>query len=99
MQHVGVGQDQVGALADRAPLLARRVAVVDRVAQEPAAELGRLAGLVLGERLGRVEVERARRGSEASVSSTGRLKRERLAAAVPVVTIVCPRRALSSASA
>ena len=34
VQHVGVGEDQVRALADRAPLLARGVAVVDRVAQE-----------------------------------------------------------------
>ena len=34
VQHVRVGQDQVGALADRPALLARRVAVVDRVAQE-----------------------------------------------------------------
>jgi hypothetical protein len=61
VEHVRVGEDQVGALADRAALLARGVAVVDRVAQEPATELGELARLILGERLGRVEVERARR--------------------------------------
>ena len=61
VQHVRVGEDQVRALADRAPLLARRVAVVDRVAQERAPpKLVQLARLVLGERLGRVEVERAR---------------------------------------
>ena len=81
-----------------APLLARGVAVVDRVAQEAAAELRELAGLVLGQRLGRVEVERARRGSDASVSSTGRLKASDLPLAVPVVTIVSAP-ALSRASA
>ena len=58
VQHVGVGEDEVGARADRAPFLARRVAVVDGVTQEAAAERGQLAGLVLGQRLRRIEVER-----------------------------------------
>ena len=41
-------------------VVARGVAVVDRVAQRRQAELGELARLVLGERLGRVDVERPR---------------------------------------
>jgi hypothetical protein len=60
VQHVRVRQDQVRALTDRAALLARRVAVVDRVAQERRPQLVQLACLVLGERLRRVDVDRAR---------------------------------------
>ena len=59
VEHVGVGEDEVGAAADRGPLLARRVAVVDRLAQPGRAQLAELARLVLGERLGRIEVEGA----------------------------------------
>ena len=82
VEHVRVGEDQVGALADRAPLLARRVAVVDRVAQEAAApSSGRqLARLVLRERLGRVEVERARRGVGRERVEHRQVERQRLAA-------------------
>ena len=57
VQHVRVGEDQVGAPADRPALLARGVAVVDRVAQPAPADPREPARLVLGERLGRVEVE------------------------------------------
>ena len=61
MQHVGVGEHDVGALADLRARLARRVAVVDRRAHALAqAERGQRARLVLGERLRRIEVERAR---------------------------------------
>ena len=60
VEHVGVGEDQVAALADRRALLARRVAVVDRgpdrLVQPERVERARL---VLGERLGRVQVQRA----------------------------------------
>ena len=61
VEHVRVGDHQVAALADRGPLGARRVAVVDRgadrlVQPEPVQR----AGLVLGERLGRIQIERAR---------------------------------------
>ena len=59
IEHVGVGEDQVAASADGPALLARGVAVVDRRAQEGRAQRVELAGLVLSERLGRVEVERA----------------------------------------
>ena len=61
MQHVGVGQHDVGALADLRARLARRVAVVDRRAHALGqAERGQRPRLVLGERLGRIEVERPR---------------------------------------
>ena len=81
MEHVRVGEDQVRAAPDRRPVLARRVAVVDRVAQLAAGRSSdELARLVLGQRLGRVEVERpAPSGRAAIASSTGRLKRQRLA--------------------
>ncbi len=60
VEHVGVGEHQVRPLPDGAALLAARVAVVDRrpdllVQAEPVER----AGLVLGQRLRRVEVERA----------------------------------------
>ena len=41
VEHVGVGEDQVRAAADRRAVLARGVAVVDRVAKLRQAELGR----------------------------------------------------------
>jgi hypothetical protein len=59
VEHVRVREDQVRARADRPALGGGRVAVVDRVAQERRLEAGELARLVLGERLGRVEVEGA----------------------------------------
>ena len=62
VEHVGVGEDEVVAAADRRALLARRVAVVDRLAQAGRAQRGELARLVLGERLGRVEIEGAALG-------------------------------------
>ena len=61
VQHVGVGQDQVGARADGAPLLLGRVAVVDRGPQVGQLQRVQRARLVLGQRLGGVQVERARR--------------------------------------
>ena len=36
VQHVGVGEDEVGSLADLRPFLAGRVAVVDRGTDRPA---------------------------------------------------------------
>ena len=81
-------------------LLARRVAVVDRVAQEPR----RRAPTACAPGPGRAPWSgrgrgRAPRGRAASVSSTGRLNASDLPLAVPVVTIVWPRRAAPSASA
>ena len=60
VQHVGVGDDDVRAAPDRQPLLARRVAVVDRRPRPLDAERVQRARLVLRERLRRVQVERAR---------------------------------------
>ena len=53
VQHVGIRQHHVRALADRGSLLLGRVAVVDRVVECGDAQLGQAAGLVLRERLGR----------------------------------------------
>ena len=65
VEHVGVREDQVRAPADRAALLLRRVAVVDRVAQERGAQLVELARLVLGERLRRDRGRARARGGRA----------------------------------
>ena len=68
--------------------LRRRVAVVDRGLEPLQAERGERAGLVLGERLRRVQVQRARIfGSCAIASRTGRLNASDFPDAVPVVTI------------
>ena len=63
MEHVRVGHHDVGASPDGRSVLAGRVAVEDRVS-EPAPvrhELGQLLLLVLRQRLGRVDVQRAGR--------------------------------------
>ena len=100
VQHVGVGEHDVRAPADLRARLARRVAVVDRRAHLRAEAEGReRARLVLGERLGRIEVERARARVAQSTSSVGRLKHSDLPDAVPVVTIVGPAHAAASACA
>ena len=61
VEHVGVREDEVRPPADGGALVAGRVAVVDR-GPHPLAqpELGDRAGLVLRQRLRRVEVDRAR---------------------------------------
>ena len=102
MQHVGVGEHEVRARAGsrRAPRAAcRRRRCAGRTApREP--ERADRARLVLGERLGRVEVERARPGGRGrATSSVGRLKHSDLPEAVPVVTIVGPCQAASSGAA
>jgi hypothetical protein len=61
VEHVGIGEDHVRALANGRPLASGRVTVVDREADRLLeAEPVQRARLVLGERLGRVEVESAR---------------------------------------
>ena len=61
VEHVGVGEHDVRAPADVRARLTRGVAVVDRGTHLLGqAEGAQRAGLVLGECLGRVEVERAR---------------------------------------
>ena len=79
VQHVRVREDRVGEAAHEMALLARRVAVVDRRPQaEPVVAQG--ARLILGERLRRVDVERARRLPLAHGREHGQRERERLAA-------------------
>jgi hypothetical protein len=61
VEHVRVGEDQVGALANRRALRARGVAVVDRRANLPRhPERVQRPRLILGQRLGRVQVQRPR---------------------------------------
>ena len=79
VQHVGVGEDDVAVAADRRALLARRVAVVDREPGVLDVEAVERARLVLGERLRRVEVERAGAGVAAEDVEGGELEAERLA--------------------
>jgi len=80
VQHVGVGEDEVRAPADLRALRPRRVAVVDRRPHPPAqAELGDRARLVLGERLRRVQVQRARLRVPAQDVERRELEAQRLA--------------------
>ncbi len=60
VEHVRVGQDEVGPAADLPAPLGRRVAVVDRGAHPRHAERREAPSLVLRERLRGVEVEGAR---------------------------------------
>ena len=109
VEHVRVREDQVRALPNRAPLLARRVAVVDGLAQVLAAGARRkareAAGLVLRERLRRVEVEGARGHVARQGVEDRQVERERLAARgargddgvaaagrLERVGLVCPQR-------
>ena len=81
VQHVGVGEDEVRAPADGQALLALGVAVVDRGAHLLGQPEGvERARLVLGERLGRVEVERARLGVRAQDLERREVEAQRLAA-------------------
>ena len=81
VQHVGVGEHEVRAPADGQALLALGVAVVDRGAHLLGQPEGvQRAGLVLGERLGRVEVERARLGVRAQDLERREVEAQRLAA-------------------
>ena len=80
MEHVGVREHHVRALADRRTLLAGCVAVVDR-GTDPLVEAEGVEAprLVLGKRLRRVEVERAGGGVLRQHLERRQLKAERLA--------------------
>ena len=78
VEHVRVRQHEVRPLADLPAALARRVAVVDRRPQPLQPELGERAGLILRERLRRVEVERARLRLARDRVEHGEVERERL---------------------
>ncbi len=79
VEHVGVGEDQVRAAPDLRPVVARRIAVVDRVAKLRQAQRGQLSRLVLGEGLGRVEVEGAVAGIADQPVKDGKVEGQRLA--------------------
>ena len=55
----GFGEDHVRAATDVAPLLGRRVTVIDRRPQPGQAERRERPGLILSQRLGRIEQERS----------------------------------------
>ena len=78
VQHVRVRQDEVGASADRRAVIPRRVAVVDRVAEPAEPELVELSSLVLGQRLGRIEVERPGTRVAHELVEDGKVEAERL---------------------
>ena len=59
VEHVRVGEDHVREATDLPALLGRRVAVVDRRPQARDAVARERPELILRERLGRIEVERA----------------------------------------
>ena len=79
VQHVGVGEDDVAVAADRGALLSGRVAVVDREPGVLDVERVERARLVLRERLGRVEVERAGASVAAQHVEGRELEAQRLA--------------------
>ena len=80
VEHVGVGDHEVGLAPDRGPLLAGRVAVVDRgaeVAVQP--EPLERARLILRQRLGRVQEQRPRGRIVGECLERRDLKAQRLA--------------------
>jgi hypothetical protein len=79
VEHVRVGQDQVRPLADLPAPFARRVAVVDRGLEALQPQLRQRAGLILGERLRRVQVQRARLRLADDRIEHGEVEGERLA--------------------
>ena len=80
VEHVRVGQDDVRPLADLPAPLALGVAVVDRRLDPLQAERLQRAGLILRERLRRVEVERAALRLAREQVEHGQVEREALAA-------------------
>ena len=78
VDHVRVGQDHVRPLADLQALFGRRVAVVDRGLEPGDLEGRQRAELVLRERLGRVEIERAALGLPRQLVEHREVERERL---------------------
>ncbi len=83
VQHVGVGQDDAGALAGGTARVARGVAVVDdRAGAQPrgAHQLAQPRLLIAGERLGGKKVDRARVGIVDACLQDGQVEAEALAA-------------------
>ncbi len=80
VEHVRVGEDRVRPRPHLAPLVDRRVAVVDRRPHAGHAEGCEAARLILRERLRRIEVERARLRVAGDRVEHGEVEGERLAA-------------------
>jgi hypothetical protein len=83
VQHVRVRQHDVAAVADQRPPAGWRVTVVDvdlELDRQAAAECAELGQLILGQRLGREEVERAARGLLQESLQDGQVVAERLPA-------------------
>ena len=78
VEHVGVREDHVRPFANLPPALCRSVAVVDRRADVRRPELCERARLVLGQGLGRVEVERPSFGLSGDRVQDGQVEAERL---------------------
>ena len=80
MQHVGVGQDQVGARPHGPPRVLRRIPIVGEHAElgQGLGDRFELGELILGERLGRKEIEHARVGLPEQRLQHGQVVAERL---------------------
>ena len=78
VDHVRVGQDHIRPLADLQALFGRGVAVVDRGLEPRDLEGRQRAELVLRQRLGRVEIERAALGLPRQLVEHREVERERL---------------------
>ena len=79
VEHVRVREDDVRPLANLPAPLARRVTVVDRRADIRCVQLRQCAGLVLRERLRRIEIERAALRVSRDRVQNGEVEGERLA--------------------
>ncbi len=79
VDHVGVGEDHVRPRADLPALLGRSVAVVDRRPEPGGVQRGERAELILRERLGRVQVERAALRLPRHLVEHGEVEGQRLA--------------------
>ncbi len=80
VEHVGVGEHDVGFAADLGARLLGRIAVIDRgpdTLRQP--EAGQRPRLILGQRLGRIEVERSRSRLAAEHLDRGQVEAHRLA--------------------
>src|SRR5438874_11548751 len=80
VEHVRVREHEIRRLADLPAALALRVAVVDRGSQPGQAKGGERAELILRERLGRIEIERALLRLAGDRVEHGQVEGERLAA-------------------
>ena len=83
VEHVGVGQDHVRPLADLPTSLRLGIAVVDRGAEARQAKRSERARLILGERLGGIQVEGAKLRLGCERGENGEVEGKRLPAGRP----------------